>query len=174
MAPETIERTHVRPTKEEQTLAARAAARLHEIAGRQGDHTEAPSGEDRHPFEEAFRGGVGMVVHWPGGQDEEIPLPAIVARVAAEVAELIARGCEVAVSVIEDEVSTTEAARILNVSRPYATRLMDAGEIPCRRVGTHRRARRADVLRYKEQMDTRADASFQAMVELSESLGLYR
>jgi hypothetical protein len=30
------------------------------------------------------------------------------------------------------------------------------------------------VLRYKEQMDTRADASFQAMVELSESLGLYR
>jgi excisionase family DNA binding protein len=174
MAPETIERTQVRPTEEEQALAARAAARLHEIAGRQGDPRESPSGEEGRAFEEAFRGGIGMVVHRPGGQDEEIPLPAVVARLTAEAAELIARGCEVAVSVIEDEVSTTEAARILNVSRPFATQLMDAGEIPCRRVGSHRRARRADVLRYKEQMDTRADASFQAMVELSESLGLYR
>jgi excisionase family DNA binding protein len=51
----------------------------------------------------------------------------------------------------EDEISPQEAASILGVSRPFASKLFDEGEIPCRRVGTHRRALRRDVVAYRER-----------------------
>ena len=51
------------------------------------------------------------------------------------------------------EISTTEAAKILNVSRPFVAKLMNEGRIPCRKVGSHRRVKYEDVIAFKQKDD---------------------
>ena len=47
--------------------------------------------------------------------------------------------------------SADSASSIRTTSRPFASKLFDEGAIPCRRVGTHRRALRGDVVAYRER-----------------------
>jgi len=81
-------------------------------------------------------------------------LPEATLRLVAEAVENLAEGRSVTLVTGdegEDEISPQEAATILGVSRPFASRLFDEGAIPCRRVGTHRRALRSDVVAYRER-----------------------
>lgn len=78
-----------------------------------------------------------------------LPPPAL--RLVTEMVEHLAAGRPVTVLSGEEEVSPREAAELLGVSRPFAARLFDNGQIPSRRVGTHRRAAMKDVLAYRER-----------------------
>ena len=83
-----------------------------------------------------------------------LDLPEATRRLFAEAVENLAEGRPVTLvtgDVEEDEISPKEAAAILVVSRPFASKLFDEGAIPCRRVGTHRRALRSDVVAYRER-----------------------
>jgi len=71
--------------------------------------------------------------------------------------------------------SRKEAANILNVSRPFLVRLLDRGEIPFHRVGTHRRLRVEDVLAYREQRAAARRAKLAELTRLSQDVeGGYR
>lgn len=65
---------------------------------------------------------------------------------------------------IHAELTTQEAADILNVSRPFLIKLIESSEIPCRKVGRHRRIRFEDLMNYKQQIDS---ARMQALDELA-------
>jgi len=66
-----------------------------------------------------------------------------------------------------------KAAEFLNVSRPYLIGLLEAGEIPYRMVGTHRRVRFEDLREYRRRDDLKHRQAADELTQLSEELGLY-
>jgi len=84
---------------------------------------------------------------------EAIELPVSVGPLLVEILQEIAAGSVVAVLRKDAELTTQQAAELLNVSRPYLVRLLEDGTVPFRKVGTHRRVRFDDVLRYKTKTD---------------------
>jgi excisionase family DNA binding protein len=62
------------------------------------------------------------------------------------------------------ELTTQEAANLLNVSRPHLNKLIDKGELTCHKVGTHRRIKFHDL----EEFRLKREASRQtALAELT-------
>ena len=70
------------------------------------------------------------------------------------------------------ELTTVEAAHLLNVSRPYLTKLLKAGKIEYSVVGSHRRVKYDDLMKYRDQMRQEQDKAMQALIEQSQELGL--
>jgi excisionase family DNA binding protein len=108
-----------------------------------------------------------------GPHDERIALPDSVYRILREVVERLRRGESVSILSADEELTTRQAADALNVSRPYLVRLLDTGQIPCHRVGTHRRVRREDLEHYRLERDQRRRANLHTMVREAEEHGLY-
>ena len=84
---------------------------------------------------------------------ETVELPPSVAALLLEILEDMAAGSAVAVLRRDAELTTQQAADYLNVSRPFLVGLLEAGDVPFRKVGTHRRVRFEDLRRYKHTMD---------------------
>jgi len=61
------------------------------------------------------------------------------------------------------ELTTQEAANLLNVSRPHLVKLLESGEISFTKAGTHRRIRYQDLMSYRE---TRMKESMDELTEL--------
>lgn len=95
---------------------------------------------------------------------EAIAIPMSAFRLFANILAEMAKGNAVTLIPIHAELTTQQAADLLNVSRPYLVRLIEEGTLPARTVGTHRRVRFEDLMRYKHE--TRA-LRLKALEELS-------
>ena len=82
---------------------------------------------------------------------DEITLPPGVAHLFGQVLEQVGRGQSVVVLPVESELTTSQAAEMIGVSRPFMVRLLEQGDIPFELVGTHRRVRLADVIAYRQE-----------------------
>lgn len=102
-----------------------------------------------------------------------VDVPEQVYRLTREVLSIVAEGGTAAVVEIEHDLTTQTAADILGVSRPYLIKLLDQGEIPYYKVGSHRRLAVADVLAFKRHRDLERRAALTELTALSEELGLY-
>lgn len=107
----------------------------------------------------------------PGGEPVELP-PSVV-RVLRAAVRCLARNQAVALVPVERELTTQQAADLLNVSRPYLIRLLDRGAIPYTKTGSHRRVRLDDVLAYKRGRDAERRRALDELVALSQEMGLY-
>ncbi len=83
-----------------------------------------------------------------------VTIPPAAYKLLVEILAQMAEGNAVSIVPIKKELTTQEAADILNVSRPYLVKLLELGKIPYRKVGTRRRVLTTDVLDYKNQIDS--------------------
>lgn len=109
----------------------------------------------------------------PDGIEVEIPASAFAALQA--VVRDMAQGLTITLIPHDKELTTKEAADILNLSRPFLVKLLDRGDMPYHRVGTHRRLNVEDVLAYRELRAARRREKLRELTELSEHVeGGYR
>ena len=107
----------------------------------------------------------------PDGVAEDIPVE--IYAVLREVFQHLKDGQ--AISLIPDDtlLTTQQAAEILNISRPYLYRLLDAGEIPFIPVGTHRKLRLADVEALRERRRNESRKALNAIATLNQECDDY-
>ena len=92
--------------------------------------------------------------------------------VTPELEALVQRACESACE-LPEEMTTTQSAEFLDVSRPFIIKLINTGELPCRMVGTHRRIPTVALLAYKKKMFQKASQALEELAHASQEMGLY-
>jgi excisionase family DNA binding protein len=78
----------------------------------------------------------------------------------------------VALTPLHAELTTRQAADLLQVSRTHLVQLLDEGEIPYRKVGAHRRVRARDILDYRRETESRRRKALDELTAADQNLGL--
>lgn len=97
-------------------------------------------------------------------QAHQVELPTSALRLLIDILAELADGNAVKVVPIHAELTTQEAADMINISRPHLVKLLEDGVLPFHRTGKHRRVRFADLMPYK---DARDRANEETMTELA-------
>jgi excisionase family DNA binding protein len=109
-------------------------------------------------------------------QDEShegtIGLPASAVRLLVRILEEMGRGNAVTLIPVHAELTTQDAADMLNISRPTLIQLLDDGKIEHRRVGTHRRVRLEALIAYKWQLEADRRAALAELAAYDQELGI--
>lgn len=114
---------------------------------------------------------VELRVHRQDGRDQTVVLPPVAASVVETLITHLFSGERVAVLLEEQELSLTEVAAVLGISRPLVVHRMDIGDLPFRYVGKHRCALLKDVLALKAKLDVQRRA-MEALATDAEALHL--
>jgi excisionase family DNA binding protein len=105
------------------------------------------------------------------GGDEVLVLPRPTVLMFADILAALARGQGVQLMPLSAELTTQQAADMMNVSRPYLIGLLERAEIPYRLVGRHRRIQYADLIAYMEADDVKRRAAIEELTRLDQELG---
>lgn len=107
-----------------------------------------------------------------GSDAETVTLPEAAARMLLHILDEMAHGNAIALVPLRAELTTQQAADMLNVSRPFVVRLIEDGRLPHRKVGTHRRVRVDDLMAYRRRAEEDRDAALLELADETRRLGL--
>ena len=105
-------------------------------------------------------------------QESPIELPAGAVALLLDILEAMAAGRRVTIIPENAELTTIEAAKVLNVSRPFLIKLLEDKAIPHRKVGKHRRVRMEDLMAYKAVDDQNREAILDQLVREAKEQGM--
>lgn len=103
-------------------------------------------------------------------QRQVVEVPTFALRLFGEILSELALGNAVKVVPIHAELTTQEAADLLNVSRPHLVKLLDEGALPHTKTGRHRRIKFADLVAYKEKRDEISRAALDELAAQAQAL----
>lgn len=143
------------------------------------------SAEDREPIaaseaeremlvkvEEFLRRQRGQMARLIGPDNETIELPDSAFRLLKSVIHQLAMDNAVSIVPVYKQLTTQQAADLLNISRPYLIRLLEREEIPYERVGSHRRLKFGDVMAYRRRRQRVEEAALDELALMGDELGL--
>jgi excisionase family DNA binding protein len=106
------------------------------------------------------------------GEGATFVLPAAAVHLLLDILGQMAAGNAVTVIPLHPELTTQQAADLLNVSRPFLVDLLEEGKLPFRKVGTHRRILYNDLMAYKQQEDQARRRVLNELAKQAQELGL--
>ncbi len=108
-----------------------------------------------------------------GSDGQSVALPPSLVGLLRQLVHDLAQGRAVMLVSHDQELTTQQAADLLNISRPYLVKMLERGEIPFTKTGTHRRVLLADLMEYKQHRDARRRQGLAQLTQLAEEMGDY-
>lgn len=106
-----------------------------------------------------------------GPNDERTAIPDALYEVIRQAVAALKQGHGVSVVPANEELTSQQAADLLNVSRPFLTKLLDRGDIPFRLSGGHRRIELQELLQYREERSIKRREALRQLAHDAESRG---
>jgi excisionase family DNA binding protein len=102
----------------------------------------------------------------------ELALPKSVQELLVKILTEVSHGNMVNLVPVHAELSTQEAANLLNVSRPHLVKLLEQGDIPHHKAGSHRRIKYTDLRDYQIRQEEIRESAMAELAEQAQELGL--
>ena len=113
-----------------------------------------------------------LLVTNPSSEQHQVQVPSSALRLLVDVLTELGEGNTVKLIPVHAELTTQEAADMLNVSRPTFIKLLDEDTIPYTRTGNRRKVKFADVKAYKDNLEQQRLTTLEELSELDQDLGL--
>lgn len=107
-----------------------------------------------------------------GKKEAKITFPFSAIKLLLQILTQMAQGNAVTLIPIHAELTTQEAANLLNISRPFLIKMLDEGKIPFHKVGTHRRIRFLDLLHFKTQTEQTSQKALDELTKQAQELDM--
>lgn len=120
----------------------------------------------------AGKGVVRLRVEVTDEPEAAVTIPLAAFRLLTDILTEMAKGNAITLIPIHAELTTQQAADLINVSRPFLIERLEKGEIAFRKVGKHRRVLFADLMRYKHAMDGDRLKALEKLSAVDQELGL--
>ncbi|MBW3597022.1 MAG: helix-turn-helix domain-containing protein [Planctomycetes bacterium] len=108
-----------------------------------------------------------------GGDSVSVAVNGVRVEVSPELKAAVLRAHQASRRNLPVEMTTTQAAEFLDVSRPFVIKLIQRGDLPCRLVGKHRRIPTGALVEYREKMFQEARQAANEMSRLAQDAGFY-
>lgn len=103
---------------------------------------------------------------------EVLTIPKKVFTLLEAILSNMSEGKSISIIPSDTEISTQQAAEMLNVSRPHLVKLLEAGKIPFKKTGSHRRILLEDLIAYDKEQQKSREKQLQFLADQAQKLKL--
>jgi len=102
----------------------------------------------------------------------QVEVPTSALRLLVDILGELAIGNAVKIVPVHAELTSQEAADLLNVSRPHLVKLLEAGELPFHKTGRHRRVLFSDLMKFKQRREQSSQDAMEELARQAQELGM--